>query len=375
MQYRKFGKLDWDASVLGFGCMRLPLRPDGEIDEPEAIRQIRHAVDHGVNYVDTAYGYHGGKSEILVGRALKDGYRDKVHLATKLPVWHVKTAADFDRLLNEQLGKLQTERIDLYLLHSLRAEPWKLVSDLGVLRWAEKAMADGRIGCLGFSFHDELPVFKQIVDAWDGWAFCQIMYNYLFGKKQAGTEGLEYAARRGLPVVIMEPLMGGNLVNPPEAIQGIWDRAPRKRSPAVWALEWLWNRPEVAVVLSGMNSMEQVEENLAAADRAHAGCLTGEELSIVAEVRDVYEKLRPIPCTGCKYCMPCPNGVNIPRNLERYNTAVMYNRMAREKDAYRKSKPEERADACIACRECEPKCPQKIRISEWMACLDKELGA
>jgi predicted aldo/keto reductase-like oxidoreductase len=243
-----------------------------------------------------------------------------------------------------------------------------------VLRWAEGAVADGRIGSLGFSFHDEFPVFRQILDDWDGWGFCQIMYNYLFEKKQAGTEGLEYAARKGLPVVVMEPLLGGNLTDPPPAIQGLWDGAPRKRSPAEWALAWLWNRPEVTVVLSGMNSMRQLEENLRSADRARAGVLTAEELAIVAGVRDTYEKLRPIPCTRCRYCMPCPHGVNIPRNLERYNTAVMFNRFGREREGYRRMKPEERADACVACRECEPKCPQKIVISGWMACIDKELG-
>jgi len=375
MQYRKFGRLDWEASVLGFGCMRLPTKgAQGAIDEPLAVRMVRHAIDGGVNYVDTAYGYHGGKSEVVTGKALDDGYRRKVRLATKLPPWHVTSAADFDRILGEQLGKLRTEHIDLYLLHALDKDSWKKLSELDVLPWAERAIADGRIGCLGFSFHDDLAAFKLIVDAWDKWAFCQIMYNYLYEKNQAGTEGLEYAAKKGIPVVVMEPLLGGNLVSPPPAIQGLWDAAPKQRTPAEWALDWLWNRPEVSVVLSGMSTMAQVEENLRYADRARAGVLTARELEIVADVRDTYEKIRPIPCTDCKYCMPCPQGVNIPHNLRLYNNAVMYNQLDRERGSYERTKVEERASACIACRECEPKCPHKIQISEWMSCVDKELG-
>ncbi len=375
MQYRKFGRLDWNASVLGFGCMRLPnLGKYEEIDEPEAIRMVRHAVDRGVNYIDTAYGYHGGNSETLVGKALADGYRSRVRIATKLPPWHVSTAADFDRLLGEQLGRLKTDHIELYLLHSLGKDSWKKLSELDVLSWAEGAIADGRIGCLGFSFHDGPEVFKEIVDGWDRWAFCQIMYNYLYEKNQAGTEGLEYAAKKGIPVVVMEPLLGGNLVSPPPAIQSLWDAAPRRRSPAEWALAWLWNRPEVSVVLSGMSTMAQVEENLVLADRARVGSLTAQELDIVANARDTYEKIRPIPCTRCNYCMPCPHGVSIPHNLGLYNTAVMYNQLERERGSYRGTKVEERASACTTCRECEPKCPQKIAISEWMSCIDKELG-
>jgi predicted aldo/keto reductase-like oxidoreductase len=375
MQYRTFGSLGWKASALGFGCMRLPtLGAYEKIDEPEAIRMIRRGVDRGVNYVDTAYGYHGGTSEVVTGKALRDGYRSRVRVATKLPPWHVKTAADFDRLLGEQLVRLQTDHIDLYLLHALSKDSWKKLTELDILSWAEGAIAAGKIGCLGFSFHDELPVFKQIIDAWDKWAFCQIMYNYLYEKTQAGTEGLRYAAARGIPVVVMEPLLGGNLINPPQPIQGLWDAAPRKRSPAEWALAWLWNRPEVTVVLSGMSTMGQVEDNLALADRSSVGELTTAEMEIIANARDTYEKLRPIPCTSCNYCMPCPHGVNIPHNLGLYNTAVMYNQRERERGNYRKHKAEEKASECTQCQECEPKCPQKIKISEWMPCIDKELG-
>jgi len=376
VRYAKFGRLDWKASALGFGCMRLPKTGKPEIvDEPEAIRMIRRAIDGGVNYVDTAWGYHGGASEIVLGKALRDGYRSRVRIATKLPPWEVTTAADFDRLCNTQLKKLQVDHVDLYLLHALGRKTWDTVHSLGVLEWAERAMADGRIGCLGFSFHDELPVFKEIVDAYDGWTFCQIQYNYMDESTQAGTEGLRYAAGRGLAVVVMEPILGGNLAHPPDAIQRLWDTSPRKRTAADWALHWLWNRPEVTVVLSGMTTMEQVEQNLASVDAAAPGAMGAEELELVRHAAETYRALRPIPCTRCDYCLPCPSGVSIPHNLGLYNTAVMYNQHAGMKRAYLATKEAERASACTECRQCEEKCPQKIVISEWMSCIAKELGA
>ena len=377
MKYRKFGSLDWQSSVLGFGCMRLPTKGDQkEIDKPEAIRMIRYAIDRGVNYLDTAYVYHGGQSEILVGKALKDGYRERVKLATKLPCWQVESAKDFDRMCNEQREKLQVDQIDLYLLHSLSKDSWKKVYDFGVLDWAEKAIDEGRIGCLGFSFHDEYEVFEKIVDAYDKFAFAQIQYNYLNEEVQAGTKGLNYAAEKGLAVVIMEPLLGGSLVNPPDAVRSLWKGAKRDRSPADWALQWLWNKPEVAVVLSGMSTMEQVEENINSAENSQIDLLTPEETELVDQVRYTYENLRPIPCTECNYCMPCSSGVEIPRNLMLYNNGYMYNEMDQQKEVYSKHFKEEiRASECTQCLECEDKCPQKIKISDWMVCIDGELGA
>jgi len=375
VQYRQFGRLDKEISALGFGCMRLPTRGEyANIDEPEAIKMLHYAIDHGVNYVDTAYGYHGGNSEILVGKALKDGYRQKVNLATKLPHWNVTTADDFDRLLNDQLRKLQTDHIDFYLLHSLNKAAWEKLYNLDVLNWAEKALEDGRIGYLGFSFHDEYAVFKQIIDSYDGWTFCQIQYNYMDVERQAGVKGLKYAASKGLAVVIMEPIQGGRLVDPPEQVQKLWDSAPVKRSPAAWALLWLWNQPEVSVVLSGMSTMEQVIENVETASQSGVGVLSDEELTLVERVRQQYEALCIIPCTGCEYCMPCPNGVNIPRNFSIYNSGYMYNRAAEARKSYAGMNEDERASACIQCRECEDKCPQHIRISEWMPYVDEVLG-
>jgi predicted aldo/keto reductase-like oxidoreductase len=377
MQYRDFGKLDWKVSALGFGCMRLPtLEGDhANIDEPEATRMLHYAIDHGVNYVDTAYPYHGGNSERFVGRALKGGYREKVRLATKLPCWKVETAEDFDALLNEQLEKLQDEHIDFYLLHALNKERWPQVRDLGVREWAEGAIADGRIGHIGFSFHDDYDAFQTIIDEYDGWTFCQIQHNYIDIENQAGTKGLKYADSKGLAVVIMEPILGGRLVDPPEQIQALWDSAAKKRTPADWALQWLWNQPEVAVVLSGMSAMRHVEENVASAEASGVGTLTEEELALVAQVREKYKELCPIPCTKCGYCMPCPNGVDIPRNFAVYNEGVMYDKPDRAREGYNNWMDEEkRASQCIQCRECEEKCPQSIVISEWMPIVHAVLG-
>jgi uncharacterized protein len=380
MQFRKFGKLDWQVSALGFGCMRLPTvdgNPmSGNIDENEAIRMIRYGIDQGVNYVDTAYPYHGGNSEIVTGKALRDGYREKVKLATKSPVWFIKQAEDFDKYLNEQLTKMQTKRIDLYLLHSLGKQTWdNIVLKFGLLKKAESAIQDGRIGYLGFSFHDQYDAFKEIVDGYDRWSFCQIQYNYMDTENQAGVKGLKYAAGKGLAVVVMEPLLGGKLANPPQAVREVFDGFGKKRSPADWALEWVWNQPEVSVVLSGMSAMDQVEANLHAADQSRINSLGTEDLQFIERVRRKYEERIAIPCTECSYCMPCPNGVNIPRNFKLYNDGFMHDAVRTSRAMYVRFLGEaQRAGACIQCRICEDKCPQKIPISEWMPKAHGVLG-
>jgi predicted aldo/keto reductase-like oxidoreductase len=329
-----------------------------------------------VNYFDTAYPYHHGNSELVLGKALQGGYRDRVRIATKMPTWAVQEATDFDKFLNEQLAKLQVEHIDFYLLHGLRSTRWPKVRDLGVTKWAESAIADGRIGHLGFSFHDNLDVFKEIVDAYDGWAFCQIQYNYMNEEHQAGTEGLEYAASKGLAVVVMEPLLGGKLVNPPPQIQALWDMAPLNREAVHWALQWLWNKPAVSLALSGMSTMKQLQQNieLANASGTEINALTEEELSLIAKVRTKYDELCPIPCTRCRYCMPCPNGVDIPRNFSVFNTGIMYNKVDDTRRGYLRISEEARASACIQCRQCEELCPQDIPISEWMPLVHEVLG-
>jgi predicted aldo/keto reductase-like oxidoreductase len=382
MQYRHFGKLDFQVSALGFGAMRFPLE-NGKIDEEQSIKMIRYAIDRGVNYVDTAYPYHDGASETFLGKVLKDGYRDKVRLATKMPSWFIKTAADFDKYLEEQLKRLQTDDVDFYLLHALNKKSWIKLRDLGVLEWAEKAKREGRLHHLGFSFHDGPEVFRSIADDYNHWDMCQIQYNYIDVANQAGMEGLRYAASKGIAVVIMEPLLGGKLTAPPQPIQAIWDQAANKRTPVEWALQWLWDQPEVATVLSGMSTMDQVVENVALAEKSGISLLSPEEQEIVNKVRVEYRQLTAIPCTNCRYCMPCPNHIDIPANFANYNNGIAYNKPDSSRGQYSwwekafELKIEEhdiRAGRCIQCGVCEAKCPQGIPISRWMPVIHKVLS-
>jgi uncharacterized protein len=368
MQYRRLGKLDWKVSVLGFGAMRLPLvgKEAGKVDEPEAIRMMRYAFDHGVNYIDTAYPYHEGQSERIVGDALRGGYRDKVKVATKLPAWKVETAGDFDRYFNEQLERLQVEKIDFYLLHGLNSKTWSKARDLGVISWAERAMVDGRFDHLSFSFHDSFEAFKQIVDAYDNWTSAQVQYNYMDIDYQAGRRGVEYAVSKGLSVVVMEPIRGGQLARPRGPVAEVWEAAAPKRSPAAWALLWVWNQPEVSVVLSGMSNMEQVVENVAVADSTRPGMLSPEELAVFDRAREAYKGLAPIPCTGCRYCMPCSSGVEIPEIFQIYNEAMIYEEPQEARWLYKRLKEEQRADRCTMCGECMEVCPQEIDIPGWL---------
>lgn len=370
MKYRKFGKLDWDVSALGFGAMRLPINGGDtkNIDQPEAIKMIRHSIDKGVNYVDTAYPYHQGESEKLVGRALKDGYREKVRLATKMPSWLIKEYEDFDNYLNEQLEKLDTTHIDYYLLHGLNKNRWPFLKELGVFDWAEKAKADGRIKYLGFSFHDEYPLFEQILEDADQFTFCQIQLNYMDTEYQAGIKGLKLAAEKGLAIVVMEPIKGGKLgVTPPKDVQEVWDKAETKRKPADWALQWVWNLPEVSTVLSGMSEMWHVEENLVSAEKSGPSTLTETELSIINEAKDAYLNLGFVGCTACRYCMPCPVGVEIPEILGLYNEYYMSGRDDTIKTKYwEQITPETHSSNCISCAKCEEQCPQELPIRKFM---------
>ncbi len=378
MQYRQFGKLDWKTSVLGFGNMRLPVLEDdgGKIDEEKAIPMVRRAIDGGVNYVDTAYGYHRGQSEVFTGKVLKDGYREKVHVATKLPIWLVNSLEDADRIFAEQLQRLQIDQLDLLLFHALDKASWKKVQDLGLLNWAEKQKAAGRFVSLGFSFHDEYDVFQSIIDGYDQWEFTQIQYNYMDVDNQAGTKGLKYAASKGLAVVVMEPLFGGRLAQnpPPTAVKALFDDANPQRSPADWALQWLWNQPEVTLVLSGMSTMQQVEENLISAEKAAINSFSASELAFIDQVRETYKKVSPIPCTDCKYCQPCPYDVHIPNIFSLYNEGVMYDNMGAPAFSYTHfMKEENRADKCTECGTCESLCPQQIEIIDWLKKADAAL--
>lgn len=384
MKYRKFGNLDFIVSALGFGAMRLPTdgnihnsnRLSGNIVEDEAIKMIRYAVDQGVNYIDTAYPYHQGSSEIVTGKALKDGYRSKVKLATKSPVFLIEKGEDFNKYLDEQLRRLQTDYIDFYLLHALSRDRWEnTVKKLDIIAYAESAKQAGKIKHLGFSFHDNFDAFIEIVDGYDGWEFCQIQYNYMDIENQAGTKGLKYAAGKGLPVVIMEPLLGGRLANPPQEVSDIISKNGRFYSPADLAFQWLWDQKEVSVVLSGMSNMEQVKENIVSADRSGIGVLDSKDFETIELIRKKYNQRTIIPCTKCGYCMPCPNSVDIPKNFALYNDGIIHDDLKSASEKYinffDKNK---RADACIQCRLCEEKCPQNIPISEWMLKIHQELS-
>ncbi len=376
MLYRTVPKTGDRLSILGFGCMRLPLTRAHTIDEERAIQQIRYAIDNGVNYLDTAPAYHLGRSEPLVGRALTDGYREKVRIATKLPPWSVITRDDMDHILDGQLAKLKTTRIDYYLLHSLSQETWDKMVRLGVLEFLDRAKLSGKIINAGFSFHGNLDTFRKIVDAYD-WEFCQIQYNFLDELNQAGTEGLKYAASRNLAVMVMEPLRGGSLAGRvPAQVSEIWKEAPVRRTPAEWGLRFVWDHPEVTVVLSGMNQMSQIEENIRVAEEAETSSLTPEELTLITRVRDTYIRLMKVGCTGCGYCMPCPAGVNIPECFALYNGASMFGNRRQYAFHYLSrhggiTGDKSYAGLCRNCGKCEKICPQHLPIP---ACL-KEVSA
>jgi uncharacterized protein len=373
MLYRTMKKTGDDLSILGFGCMRLPKKGQG-IDEGRAIRQIRYAIDNGVNYLDTALIYAG--SEALLSKALADGYREKVKLATKLPPIYVNSREDMDKLLDVQLRTLKTDHIDYYLIHTLMsAAGWRKMVELGVADFLDKAKADGRIVNAGFSAHCTAGEFKEVVDGY-GWDFCQIQYNFLDTNSQAGTEGLRYAASKGLGVIVMEPLRGGSLAKAPKEVQAVWDNADVKRTPAEWALRWVWDHPEVTVVLSGMNEEAHIEENIRIAGEAYPDSLTDKEKQLVDQAVKAYHRLNKIGCTGCKYCMPCPGGVNIPGCFDAYNATsgnlplklnyqfLVGGKMDGAKPAY--------ASLCKNCGMCVKVCPQHLPIPQYLQKIAKE---
>ena len=390
------GSLDWEVSALGFGAMRLPVNQvkDGKtqeltskIDEDEAIRMIRYAIDNGVNYIDTAYPYHDGESEVLIGKALKDGYHEKVHLVTKLPMWMVKKTEDFDIFLKQQIERLQVNP-DIYLFHGLDKQRLEKIKSLNLIEKMEQTKAEGLFKYIGFSFHDNIEVFKEIIDFYP-WDCCQIQFNYLDINYQAGTEGLKYAGSKNIAVIIMEPIRGGQLAIPEEKLDSkpeiklVLDNSKIKRSMPDWALQFVWNHPEVSVVLSGMSTMQHVKENLESAKISGVNILSEDELLTISKLREAYSKYLVVPCTSCGYCMPCPNGVSIPFILRIANDlaywgekgklriAFFYNRMAKTQEDIEKRKSEgEEFDGaaylCTKCGECVDKCPQQIDIPDIM---------
>jgi len=378
MEQRMIGRTGESASILGFGCMRLPVAGPNHscIDEDLAIAMIRKAIDRGVNYVDTAWPYHGAKgfvdpgaSEPLLGKALAGGWREKTKVATKLPSWLINNKADMHRFLDRQLQRLQTSHIDFYLAHTLNARYWQALQQADLAGFFDEARKDGRIRHVGFSFHDRFPVFQEIVEGYD-WDFAQIQYNYLDQEYQAGRAGVQLAARKGMGLVIMEPLRGGFLINQmPEALRAHLAEVRPAWSLADWAFRWLWNQPEISVVLSGMSAMDQVDENLDIACRAEP--FTEADEAAVSLVRDAFLSRIKVGCTGCGYCLPCPEGVNIPRNFMLYNDYhLTENEKARAhiKHIYGNLvlEPGEMADRCQRCGQCEEQCPQQLPVSELM---------
>jgi predicted aldo/keto reductase-like oxidoreductase len=365
MLYRELGSTGEKISVLGFGCMRLPVL-NGQYDKVDfdaAIPLIRKAIDNGVNYLDTAYPYHNGQSETAIADAMKEGYREKVFIADKLPSWLIQKREDMDYFLQEQLQRLQTEQIDFYLLHSIKEDYWDNLKSLGVLEFLDDAVADGRIKYTGFSFHGELELFFDVIDSYN-WDMCQVQSNIVDENYQAGREGIRYASEKGVGVVIMEPLRGGTLVKtiPPE-IQEIWDESPIKRSPAEWALKYLWDQEEIDLVLSGMTTFEDLEENITIAEEGYSNSFTPDDKDIIKMVRAAYKERIEVNCNQCGYCMPCPSGVNIPGNFQQLNHAYMFQDVENPRMNYfMLLKEGERASNCTECGECEKLCPQMVPI-------------
>ena len=366
MNYRKFQAAGMDVSLLGFGAMRLPTLGDQKVDEEEAIRMIRYAIDQGVNYVDTAYVYHGGQSETVVGKALADGYREKVLLATKMPTWILKAPEEMERVFNEQLERLGVDCIDMYLVHGIENNRWQRVKDWKVYDYLLKLREEGKIRFIGFSAHCESPAdFKEILDEYP-WDFCQLQVNYMDKDLQAGVEGFEYAVSKGVPIVVMEPLKGGKLTDVvPPSVSKYWEGLGSDRTPAEWALRWVANLPGVLTILSGMSTMEQLEENLRVLSEADTGMMTEAELAAIDKAAETYNKLIVYQCTGCRYCMPCTAGIDIPSIMDFRNSCELYSKSAKlqfQFDFFLERKP----SLCTACGKCEPECPQHLEIMKVM---------
>ncbi len=376
MKYRKFGKLGIQGSAFGLGCMRFNGAASGDsvIDEQKAISLIRRAIDGGVTYLDTAYVYLDKTSEIVLGKALQGGYRDRVTIATKMPAEHVHNRAEMEALLEEELKKLQTDHIDFYLMHGIDLERWKYFKSIGAPEFFDDMKKAGKIRYKCFSFHGPYDQFEAILTDWD-WDMVQIQYNFMDVNNQAGTKGLELAGRMGIPVVIMEGLLGGRLANAPDNVQALYDAFPVKRTPVEWAFRWLCNHPEVATVLSGCNEAEQIDDNLRIFDTVEPNIMTDDELRLMDAVRAAYLDRTKIGCTGCRYCMPCPNGVNIPATFAAWNNVSLYGIDPKQDWGFSLMlKNGATPDKCVACGACEAACPQHLNIIDGLQAAWRELN-
>lgn len=359
MTYRTIG--EFKVSTFGMGCMRLP-HVDGKIDFDESKRMIRRAIEAGVNYFDTAYVYQDGESEKALGNALK-GVDANVYVADKLPVWFVKSADDVERVLDTSLERLQRDHVDLYLLHGLDSELWAKAKELKLLNEMERMRAKGKIRSIAFSFHDEFDTYKEIIDGYDDWAMSQIQLNIIDTERQAGLKGMYYAAEKGVPVVIMEPLRGGLIANMPGEVRAELEKHDKNRSNADWGFRFLAQHEEIAVILSGVSTMEQLEENIEIFRDLEPGCFSKEEEMVIERANAILNSRVVNRCTGCRYCMPCEQGVEIPDIFQLQNVAVMFEFSAPAKGRFKMlERGGSGPSSCIECGECEKRCPQHIEI-------------
>ena len=363
MQYREYGKTGKRVSAFGVGVMRMPLKA-GEIDFDQTAEIIRYAIDHGVNYFDSAFTYHNAKSEVALGLALEGGYREKAFVATKQMVSSAKTEDDFRRNLETTLGRLKTDFIDSYFMHNINPSNWPRMKEMNMPAHFLKFREEGIIGATGFSFHGDFDLFKEVLDYAD-FDMCQIQQNLLDVNKQATERAIEYAADRGMAVVIMEPLRGGGLVNPPPEVQALYNSFETKRSPVEWGFRHVYDNPGVSVVLSGVSSMDQLKENIAIFEHALPGCMSEAEKQLITKVRLAYEGRVTVPCTGCAYCMPCPAHVNIPKLFDLNNSGIMLDNPRNPRKSYLKQKSAGTdASQCVECGLCVSQCPQSINIPQ-----------
>jgi uncharacterized protein len=369
MLYRKLGKTNENVSILGMGAMRLPVKNEnyGDIDELKSSEMLKYALDNGINYIDTAYPYHNGASEKFLGRFFEKypSYLEDAFIASKMPSWLIESQKDMDHYLEQQLNSLKMEKIDFYLLHSLKPDYWENLLKNDVFEFLDSAVEEGKIKYTGFSFHGEIDLFFEVVDSYE-WDICQIQLNYMDENHQAGVEGLKYAKSQNLGTVIMEPLRGGCLTrNIPEDVQEIWNLADEPKTPPEWGFKYLWDYEDIDIVLSGMSTLEQIEENIGFAESGLKNSFTKNDKEIIKEVKMAYRENIAVDCTSCGYCMPCPEGVDIPKNFNILNNAYMFNDPNGLKMQYMSLLTEkQRASSCKMCGECQKMCPQMIPITE-----------
>ena len=379
MQYRKFRTLDRENSLLGLGVMRLKQDEQGRVDKQQSVELIRYAIDHGINYIDTGFTYHAGMSERIIGEALKDGYREKVLLADKMPIWLAKEESDLERYFEKQFKRLDMDCIDMYLVHNIIPPNWKKAQKFNLLPFLEDKKAKGMIKHIGFSFHGEYDLFKEVIDAYD-WEFCQLQLNYLDGEALGTLKCLEYAKEKGVDVIVMEPLKGGRITDKvPPSVQAIWDDAkatgtvPADRTPAEWAFRWVVSQPGVTLVLSGMNSAEQLDENIAIFSKEDISEMSEAELGVIDRVAEEYNSKIKYGCTGCDYCKPCPQKIDISGVIDYLNAWYAYDKNPSTRIEYTTWMTAHGSD-CVHCKACEEKCPQGLAISDIMAEAAEEFG-